>query len=76
MIKDIHYLVESQGNFENNLDVNIPGWDGSIKHDVVITQGSIRGVEYDLVRLFIARNQLDDLIFILGQAKKEYGLPE
>jgi len=64
----IHYKVESYGDFEPTMDVFVPGRDRGENHDLVIIQGDSR--------LYISRNQLNDLIFILGQAKKEYGLPD
>lgn len=74
-ILEIKYTVDGF-NGESALKVDIPGYENGGTHDMAITQGRYIESEYKLVTLFIDRSQLNDLIFILGQAKKEYGLPD
>ncbi len=62
---------------DGGVKVRIPGWANGEKKDVVITQTIIDSVgECVMLDMAFERSQLNDLIFILGQAKKEYGLPE
>lgn len=84
MNMEIKYTIKSNGA-EGNLVIDIPGYGKGERHDVSITQGryvdqnsnsEFLNQKWEVFQLFVNKDQLNDLIFILGQAKKEYGLPD